>query len=423
MNLLIIDDEPLTVQTLKNNMPWKELGIDEVYTAFEPRFARQLVTSLPIHIILCDIEMPGETGIEFLKWMKSSTDCDAITILLTCHDEFNYAKEGISLGVMEYILKPIAFADLGDIIRKAVERYKEQTLRKSHVRDAKLWHESRSALTRGFWQDFFNSNTAKETLMEKSALGYTDDMRFLLIVLKINGETNSLSGRDITVFLEKQCGDLFGPSGLEFTLFSPDRSSIYIIAHPAPATKETPNLPEIDIKSIYSQIKDLVISLQINQVRLSGCMQNFCSMQELPALEESFLYFLDHMEETSGFYLLDATDTLAHAIDQAAYDKVFQEISDYVKRHLSDDITRQDVADAVHLNADYLSKVFKRRAGITLSEYIRAEKLNHSKYLLTNSDMSINDISMLLNFSSQSHFSSTFKKQYGISPADYRSRR
>lgn len=418
MNLLILDDEPLTIKSLKENMPWKELGIDEVYTAFEPRFAKQLITTFPIQIILCDIEMPGENGIDFLKWMKTETDCDAVTLLLTCHDEFSYAKEGISLGVMDYILKPVPFDELGDIILKACALYNKQQTQKKQLRAGQLWEQNQSALTRNFWREFFVGNPVNLDVLENGSLGFFSDTEFLLLLLQIRGTANALSRSDICLLLERQFSEFFAPAGFTFTLFSPEKDRIYVIAYDDSSTDGANEalLPE----TIYRKCKELIFSLQINHVNLCGCMEDFCGIDQLSKAEKTMLTFLQEIEDLSGFFRIDPEDSTAISLDQAAYDKVFQDISNYVKRHLSDEISRQDVADAVHMNVDYLSKVFKKKAGVTLSEFIRNERLNYARHLLRNSDMNINEIAMLLNFSSQSHFSSAFKKQYGCSPVDYR---
>ena len=62
MNILLIDDEPLTLQMLQKKIPWQEIGIDQVYTANDTRFARQLLQTFSIQLLVCDIEMPGENG-------------------------------------------------------------------------------------------------------------------------------------------------------------------------------------------------------------------------------------------------------------------------------------------------------------------------------------------------------------------------
>ena len=57
MNILLIDDEPLTLQMLQKKIPWQEIGIDQVYTANDTRFARQLLQSSWFVTLKCQGKM------------------------------------------------------------------------------------------------------------------------------------------------------------------------------------------------------------------------------------------------------------------------------------------------------------------------------------------------------------------------------
>lgn len=121
MNLLMINDEVLTVETMKTDISWKQYGIDEVYTAYDVPTAKACIAEHSIDILLCDIEMPGENGIAMLRWVrenKMDTEC----IFLTCHASFEYAKEAIQLGCSNYILIPAKYEDIGAAVQKVVNR-------------------------------------------------------------------------------------------------------------------------------------------------------------------------------------------------------------------------------------------------------------------------------------------------------------
>ena len=63
MNLLIVNDEQLTAETMKKDMDWASYGISEVYTAYDTEAARACIAEHPVDILLCDIEMPGGNGL------------------------------------------------------------------------------------------------------------------------------------------------------------------------------------------------------------------------------------------------------------------------------------------------------------------------------------------------------------------------
>ena len=72
------------------------------------------------------------------------------------------------------------------------------------------------------------------------------------------------------------------------------------------------------------------------------------------------------------------------------------------------------------MSRPYLSKRFKEEAGITITDFIRKQKIEEAKRLLKYTDKSLLAISLYLGFSSQGHFTHTFKKYTQKNPSDYR---
>lgn len=121
MNLLIVNDEILTAETMKEDIIWEDYEIVQVFTAYDAEQAKQIILEKKVDIILCDIEMPGENGIELLRWVRQK-NLEIECIFLTCHANFIYAKEAISLSCQDYILPPARNEDIGSAIAKVVER-------------------------------------------------------------------------------------------------------------------------------------------------------------------------------------------------------------------------------------------------------------------------------------------------------------
>ncbi|PFN19719.1 helix-turn-helix domain-containing protein [Bacillus cereus] len=102
------------------------------------------------------------------------------------------------------------------------------------------------------------------------------------------------------------------------------------------------------------------------------------------------------------------------------HSKPINECQNYIFTHLYDDITLPTLAKIVTLNPSYLSSLFKKEVGISLNEYIQRAKVDESKKLMTFTKHSISEISTLLNFHDQSHFTKIFKKHTGISPKQFK---
>ena len=108
MKLLIVNDEILTAETMKEEIPWKQYGIDEVYTAYDAEAGKERIQEYDPDIMLCD--------------NRKEMEC----VFLTCHASFAYAREAISLGCQDYILIPAKYEDIGEIILKVVRRLEER---------------------------------------------------------------------------------------------------------------------------------------------------------------------------------------------------------------------------------------------------------------------------------------------------------
>ena len=67
MNLLIVDDEVLAIQGLVDDMDWKNLDFDEVFTANSYAQAVNIMNKQEIDVLLCDIEMPLRSGVELVR--------------------------------------------------------------------------------------------------------------------------------------------------------------------------------------------------------------------------------------------------------------------------------------------------------------------------------------------------------------------
>ena len=83
---------------------------------------------------------------------------------------------------------------------------------------------------------------------------------------------------------------------------------------------------------------------------------------------------------------------------------------DYIYSHIKERITIQVLADHTGLSTNYLSRIFKQNLGVSVSDYIREQKIEKATHLLRYSNKSIVDIANYLHFLHQSHFIQTFER-------------
>ncbi len=119
MNLLITDDEYYIVQGLVGMIDKDELGIDSIFTAYSAEQAFGILQKEHVDLMLLDIEMPKETGLEFLERLNRE-GIRIITIILSGHQRFDYAREAINHHCFNYLLKPIGKQSLNQEIARAL---------------------------------------------------------------------------------------------------------------------------------------------------------------------------------------------------------------------------------------------------------------------------------------------------------------
>lgn len=136
MTILIVDDQEVVLQSIVQSVDWKNLLIDSVLTAAGAEQAKKILSSEKVDILLSDIEMPGEDGIELLKWVRQQ-GLQLEHIFLTSHADFSYAHEALRLGSTDYVLQPAKPSEIEAAIRKV----SKNIFQKEHVRQLELHKE------------------------------------------------------------------------------------------------------------------------------------------------------------------------------------------------------------------------------------------------------------------------------------------
>ncbi len=105
MKVLIVDDDRIILEAVKEAIDWKQIGIDEVLDACDVKNAKEILRNQSVDIVISDIEMPGETGLDFLEWYRRE-GYNGRFLLLTSYESFAYASRAVALHAADYLVKP-----------------------------------------------------------------------------------------------------------------------------------------------------------------------------------------------------------------------------------------------------------------------------------------------------------------------------
>lgn len=132
MNILVVDDEYYIAKSIVDNIDWASFGIKNAITAYSAEQAKNIFRGPDrIDLLLTDIEMPRENGLSLIRWAIDN-GFDPLVLILTGHQNFDYAREAVNLHIFSYILKPADHMELEKQLKKAVEEIERRvSLRKT----------------------------------------------------------------------------------------------------------------------------------------------------------------------------------------------------------------------------------------------------------------------------------------------------
>lgn len=120
--------------------------------------------------------------------------------------------------------------------------------------------------------------------------------------------------------------------------------------------------------------------------------------------------------------VFDYTNRMRHLRTEQVYSKPVSQCLDYIYNYLHTPLRLDELADYVNLAPSYLSALFKKQVGVSISAYIRSLRVDAAKNMLRYSEYSPIEVANYLCFSSHSYFIQIFKQETGLTPRQYQQR-
>lgn len=116
-SVFLVDDEPILLEGIRSKIDWESIGLNFAGEATDGEIALSMMQEIKPDILITDVKMPFMDGLELSSAIKKIQPWIKI-IILSGHDEFDYAKKAISIGVEDYLLKPFTANEVIESLKK-----------------------------------------------------------------------------------------------------------------------------------------------------------------------------------------------------------------------------------------------------------------------------------------------------------------
>lgn len=418
--ILIVDDEPLVQVGLRSMLSKGFENLEIVGAAGNGRDALSLIDEKHPVIVIADIKMPIMTGLELIRASREKFGELPVFIMLTAYEEFDMAREALSLQAVDYLVKIDLNQDaLHQSIDKAIRRVDQ--LKPNEAPSAQ-----KSANLELFQQKFMlrllNHMFKDEETLSKAAadvsMRFTED-RYLVVVADIG---SSVRSDDTSLSQEKRltlynsCLDMSKEilaKYFPFYIVSNDPSHFTIIAA---FSEDTP------IAEISDRIQDAILNTRdmiLNYFNISVYFGIGTAVSHPMDIAASFDEAKTAMEAADDHQPIRLFSHIVGANRRSGKDKLIASIQQYIDENLDGHMQLNEIAEKFGLSPAYLSVLFKKNMEIGFSEYVYTKKIEKAKEMLLSDDMKIYEVADALGFESAYYFSKVFKRVTGESPREF----
>lgn len=430
MNLLLVDDDKFERDGLrflldKMNCPFSILEANNGANALE------VLQANDIDIVITDIKMPILNGIDFLKQAKELKP-DIVYLIYSGYDDFLYAKEAITLKVLDFLVKPVLEDEFYRVIKEAIKLVESKNLAKYNdvVHRALFDHslqsntdicgsmvllESEEEFKADSLNDLYQCNHIFKILYISNhcCLILMDKLNELCLQ-KIHSKMNSLKCHYHMIVSD------------EFKNLSEYRQKYEQILLVAQKYLCLENGVTVYPKD-YMEQGDIFDESLLDKYDLNNLLGNLKKHYTIlpPSFKYAFIKKYNYLSNVMIERILQADiHELSLIIDEMKNTpgdlNVIGSVKEFIKKNYMQNISIEDIADSVYLSPSYLCTLFKKETNITLLGYLIQFRIDMAKKLLMKTHIKIVEIAGMVGYENPSYFNMIFKKMTGMTPSEYR---
>ncbi len=208
LKIFLVEDESIMREGLRDNMPWQQFGYEFVGEASDGEMALPLIRKTRPDVLLTDIKMPFMDGLT-LSRMVAKEFPNMKIIILSGHDDFDYARQAIQIGVEQYILKPVTRETMKKVLLEVKEKLDSEKEKKMYMEKFRSeMHEYELMSRRSFFEKVFSGRLPVHdiyTEMEKLSLDLDGPcFNLILVSAQIKKKAQDGTNTDSPQFIRAQ---------------------------------------------------------------------------------------------------------------------------------------------------------------------------------------------------------------------------
>lgn len=368
--VFLVDDEIVIRENMRTCIDWEKEGFVYCGDAPDGELALPLIEKWKPDILITDIRMPFMNGLELSAIVRKMQPAIKI-IILSGHDEFEYARQAIRIGVEEYCLKPFSAADIIRMLRVVCAKGEAGAGGKTGQGD----------MGRA-WPDMGANPMAM--LGHESLEPFSLDRAGFIDFLKVG---------------------------------SPAQKE----AHIGRFAEDLANLDWASSLYGYFLLHDL--TLDVFREARAQYGDGIRADDRLPEMKSRINAV--HSPEDALAYLHLLADLFWQWREQASdrYSVLIARVQQFVQDHYADDrLSLNDAAKHVNVSPSHLSKVFSQETGKTFIEYVMETRIKKAMELLLSTKAKSYEVAFRVGYQDPHYFSNVFKRMTGMTIRDFRKR-
>lgn len=411
--VMIVDDELIIREGLSTFLDWKKMNCEIVCAAADGVEAISFLENASADIVITDIRMPGKNGLDLAAYIRQTTPHTKL-IILSGYSDFKYAQEALRQGAFDFILKTNPLGKVENAVTRAIETLKKEQESQDYLTTIQDFISKRQDELRvKFFQDLiYNIPLSDGEITEKCQSFHIFEKNFYCILIKIRITSDASQIDPIFLnMLTRFLSTIF--SYTQPVIFPVQSNQVCMILN---------SREKIASEKFCTTFEQLYsFSTKYPHYQFKTAISNpHLHIKELNTAYLECCYCFKHNNKSSEILFFYSNERISEPISDSSNRPFIRKVQQYIENNFSSQISLSDIADTVGLNSSYLSRIFKKETGESVTEYLTNCRIEKAKELLKDNNLRLRDISESIGFNDVSYFSNTFKKIVGVSPTEYR---